>query len=58
MKKIWKLLAAVAICIMAGSAAPVQAAGGVAVKKKTSQKQPEIDGKAGRRSSARGNTGF
>ena len=47
MKKIWKLLAAVAICIMAGSAVPVQAAGGVAVKKKTSQKQPEIDGKAG-----------
>ena len=35
MKKIWKLLAAVAICIMAGSAVPVQSAGGVAGKKKT-----------------------
>lgn len=47
MKKIWKLLAAAAICILAGSAVPVQASGGVAVKKKASQKQPEIDGKAG-----------
>ena len=47
MKKIWKWMVSVAVCMMMAAAVPVAAANGVATKTKSSAKQPSIDGKAG-----------